>query len=153
MNHRASWVERDPQGSLTPTPGSAQHHPNPSPMAESGVPTLSCGHCHKRNSSDKAYVVIFVLFTKAMQWQLCYGSITAPLVLFESTGLILWWDNLFLESRIAAAGSVAVSWVSTRVSSAGFCVIVLWRSDGFPSMCNFPQQQDASSCFQGSDLL
>lgn len=88
MNHRASWVERDPQGSLTPTPGSAQHHPNSSPMAESGVPTLSCGHCHKRNSSDKPYIVIFVLFTKAMQWQLCYGSITTPLVLFESTGLI-----------------------------------------------------------------
>lgn len=47
-----------------------------------------CEHCHKRNSYDKPYVAIFTLFMKAMQWQLCYSSITSPLVLFKSTLLI-----------------------------------------------------------------
>ena len=28
-NHRISRVGRDPKGSLSPTPGSTQHHPNP----------------------------------------------------------------------------------------------------------------------------
>ena len=40
QNHRISWFRRDPKWSLSPNPSPTQHHPNLTPMAKSGVPTL-----------------------------------------------------------------------------------------------------------------
>ena len=49
VDNKASQVGKGPRGSPRPNPVSTQHHLNPSPMAESGVPALpelqGCAHC------------------------------------------------------------------------------------------------------------